>query len=54
MPFEYWPIHKKEGYEEFRSDLNDFQKMKKRHEIDIQIIGSDVSQKAIDTSINNV
>jgi 23S rRNA G2445 N2-methylase RlmL len=24
MPFEYWPIHKKEGYEEFRSDLNDF------------------------------
>jgi 23S rRNA G2445 N2-methylase RlmL len=54
MPFQYWPIHKKEGYEEFKSDLNDFQKMKRRHEIDIQLIGSDVSQKAIETSINNV
>jgi hypothetical protein len=35
LPFEYWPIHKKEEYEEFKSDLNDFQKMKKKHDIDI-------------------
>ena len=43
LPFEYWPIHKKEEYEEFKSDLNDFQKMKKKHDIDIQLIGSDIS-----------
>lgn len=54
MPFEYWPIHQSEAYQQFKVDLNDFQKMKKRHEIDIQIIGSDISQRAVDTTIKNV
>lgn len=43
MPFQYWPVHHKQAYEEYRSELNDFQKMRKQHEIDVQIIGSDIS-----------
>lgn len=26
MPFEYWPIHEKEKYEQFKEELNNFQK----------------------------
>ena len=54
MPFEFWPVHQKEAYEQFRIELNDFQKMHKRHEIDVQIIGSDISQKAIEATCKNI
>lgn len=54
MPFEYWPIHHGEEYAKFREDLNDFGKMIKRREIDVQLIGSDISQKAFETTCKNV
>lgn len=50
LPFEFWPIHNKDEYEQFRADLNDFGKMEARNEIDMQIIGSDISQKAYQTT----
>ncbi|CDW76469.1 UNKNOWN [Stylonychia lemnae] len=53
LPFQYWPVHQREQYEKFKEELNDYQKMVKKDQIDIQIIGSDVSQKAIETSIKN-
>ena len=54
LPFEYWPIHQREEYDGFKQDLNDFQKLRKRHEIDIQLIASDIAQRAVDTTIKNV
>lgn len=35
LPFEYWPIHNREKYEQFKSQLNDFEKATKRNEIDV-------------------
>jgi 23S rRNA G2445 N2-methylase RlmL len=29
LPFEHWPIHKREEYLTFKEDLNDFQKLRK-------------------------
>jgi len=54
MPFEFWPVHQTKNFEQYKSDLNDFQKMTKRHEIDIQLIGSDVSRKAVDATCKNI
>ena len=39
---------------QFKEDLNEVQKMRKRHEIDIQLIGSDIAQRAVETTIKNV
>jgi 23S rRNA G2445 N2-methylase RlmL len=54
QPFEHWPIHRREEYMQFKEDLNEVQKMRKRHEIDIQLIGSDIAQRAVETTIKNV
>jgi 23S rRNA G2445 N2-methylase RlmL len=54
LPFEYWPIHQKDQYAQYREELSDFSKMLKRREIDLQIIGSDISQKAIETTVKNI
>lgn len=53
LPFEYWPIHQKEKYAAFKEELNNYEKMVKKHDIDVQLIGSDISQRAIETSIKN-
>ena len=52
FPFQEWPIHQKDQYEKFREELNEFQKIKQH--IDVQIIGSDISIKAIDTADKNM
>jgi putative N6-adenine-specific DNA methylase len=52
FPFEEWPIHKKDEYERFKSELSDFKKVK--HDVDVQIIGSDISIRAIDTASKNM
>ena len=51
-PFEHWPIHDSEKYEQFRSEIEELRKIKS--DLDIQIIGSDISLKAIDTATMNM
>ena len=52
FPFEEWPIHKKDEYEKFKHDLTEFKKVQKH--VDVQIIGSDISIRAIDTASKNM
>lgn len=51
-PFEHWPIHKADEFERFRSEVEELRKIKS--DLDIQIIGSDVSMKAIETATKNM
>ena len=51
-PFEHWPIHLKDEYEQFKAELSEVKKIKS--DLDIRIIGSDVSLKAIDTATKNM
>ena len=51
-PFEHWPIHEHDKYEEFRAELEGLKKIKS--DLDIQIIGSDISLHAIETSTKNM
>ena len=51
-PFQDWPIHQKEVFERFREEAEDFRKIKR--EIDVQLIGSDISIRAIETASKNM
>ena len=51
-PFLNWPIHDNEKFEEFRAEMEEIRKIKS--DLDIRIIGSDVSLKAIETATNNM
>ena len=39
---------------QFKEELNDLQKLRKRHEVDIQLIASDIAQRAVETTIKNI
>ena len=51
-PFEHWPIHDTDKFEQFRSEVEDLRKVKS--DLDIQIIGSDVSLRAVETACKNM
>ena len=51
-PFENWPIHMQEQYELFKAEIEEVRKIKS--DLDVQIIGSDVSLRAIETATNNM
>lgn len=51
-PFQEWPIHDKEAFDRYRQEVEETRKIKR--ELDVQLIGSDISIKAIDTSTKNV
>ena len=51
-PFQQWPIHDRMVFENFQSEMDQIRKIK--HDLDIQLIGSDISIRAIDTATNNV
>ena len=51
-PFEQWPIHDKELFERFRQEIEEVNRIK--HDMDIRIIGSDVSIRAIETAQKNM
>lgn len=52
FPFEHWPVHKAEEYERFKSDLEQLRKVKS--DLDIRLIGSDISIRAIEAASNNL
>jgi len=45
-------VHQKEQYEQFRAKIEDLKKVKS--DLDVRIIGSDVSLRAIDTAGKNM
>ena len=47
MAFENWPIHDSNIYENFKKEIELFKTVNQKDKIDIWLIGSDVSQKAI-------
>lgn len=51
-PFQHWPIHSRELYEKFRAEMEDLKKVKS--DLDVRIIGSDVSLRAIETASKNM
>lgn len=54
MPFENWPIHEAKLYEEFKKQLSDFQTEVRTDSLEVKLIGSDVSQYAIETAEKNI
>ena len=50
MPFQQWPIHQPKLYEEFVNQIDQI----KKQDIDVWLIGSDISQSAIQTTENNL
>lgn len=54
MPFEHWPIHDAKAYERFKIEVDEFQSVNARDQIDVWIIGSDISLKAIETAEKNI
>ena len=54
LPFENWPIHQAKQFEEFKLEMEKFNEVRKRDEIDIWLIGNDISIKAFETSENNI
>ena len=54
MPFENWPIHSAKAYEEFKREIEEFKKVDEKDKVDIWLIGSDISLKAIETAEKNI
>jgi 23S rRNA G2445 N2-methylase RlmL len=54
MPFQNWQIHDARLFEAYLKEIETFKQVQSRENIDVWIIGSDISQKAIETSILNV
>jgi len=54
MPFENWPIHNSAEFDAFKREIEDFESARKRDDIDIWVIGSDISLKAIDACEKNI
>lgn len=51
-PFQQWPVHQRDVFEEFRENMNEIAKIKSH--LDIQLVGSDISLRAVEASSNNV
>ena len=54
MPFENWPIHQAKIYEEFKKQQEELHSTLKRDSLDVWLVGSDISQKAIETAAKNI
>jgi putative N6-adenine-specific DNA methylase len=54
MPFQNWPIHQAKAFEAYREEIEKFKDVHARDNIDMWLIGSDISLKAIETSGKNI